>query len=359
MRWLSVCAMMMATLAAAEMYVPSLDFDASDSFFLPGENHSVTEVKEAARAGWYEHVDSVGFGAYGMTVTQRINPETEMPEADKRRWGDSFVGIIGKKPAVYMASNWSPWSFLSAEITLDGGETLPSPTLIGRLVFAGLREVTSGRITADFIWRDTAGGYLRAHCVGWRGVDAFGLQLRYWPPPGRTVENLTWALTAHPYDYSDRGQWERRRWVSTPTRDEPLADEALDLDLATEWQAVLHNRFGQTDSGVKLALDRQTVTGAALLTEGDYVRLRLSPACADAPIALVLGDWVGEPYDRARAQWFAQEDALGERITATRELQAEQSRSAVEEFLRVAQDGREREEAGRQRAAAWVTEKQW
>ncbi len=359
MRWLSVCAMMLASMAAAETYVPPPDFDASDSFFLPGESHSVAEVKEAAREGWAEHVDSVRFGAYGMTVTQRINPETNMPEAGKRRWGDSFVGIRGKKPAVYMASNWSPWSFLSAEITLDGGETVPSPTLTGRLVFAGLREVTDERITADFIWRDTAGGYLRARCIGWRGVDAFGLRARYWPPAGRTVAELTWVMTAHPYDYSDRGHWERQRWIATPARDEPMSEEPLPLDLADEWQVVLHNRFAQTDSGVTLALDRDTVSGVALLTEGDYVRLRLAATSADSAISLVLGDWVGEPYDRTRTRWFAQEGALSGWLGETRELRAEDSRSAVEEFLSAAQDRREREQADRQRAAAWVAEKQW
>jgi hypothetical protein len=294
-----------------------------------------------------------------MTVTQRINPETDMPEADKRRWGDSFVGVRGKKPAAYMASNWSPWWFLDAEVTLDGGESVPSPTLVGRLVFAGLREVTGGRITADLIWRDVAGGYLRARCIGWRGLDAFGLQAQYWPPAGRTVEELTWVLTAHPYDYSDRGHWERRRWISTPADDEPLTEEALDLNLATEWQAVLHNRFAQTTSGVTLALDRETVTGAALLTEGSYVRLRLAPASADGPVALVLGDWVGEPYDRVRARWFAEGAAVADRLGETRALQEAGSPEAVEEFLRVMHDGREREEVERQRAAAWVTEKQW
>ena len=349
----------MAMVAHADGYVPPLGFDASDSFFLPGESHSVTEVEEGARKGWMEHVDSVRFGAYGMTLTQRLNPETGMPEAEKRRWGDSFVGVVGKKPAAYMASNWSPWWFLDAEVTLDGGEAVPSPTMVGLLVHAGLREVTDGRVIADLIWRDVAGGHLRARCIGWRGLDGFGLQLRYWPPPGRTVEKLTWVLTAQPYDYSDRDYWERRRWISTPVDDGALTEEPRTLDLATEWLAVLHNRFAHTESGVTLALDRGSIAATTVQTEGNRVPLRLTPASPDGPIAMVLGDWVGEGYDRARARWFGLADRLPERLAQVRGLEQEASRAEVEGFLQATAQSRERAEAARERAAAWVTEKQW
>lgn len=358
MRWLGALALaVVATVVHAQGYVPPLAFDASDSFFLPEESHTVTEVTETERTGWLEHVDSVRFGAYGITVTQRLNPETGMPEAGKRRWGDSFVGVIGKKPAAYMASNWSPWSFLDAEVTLDAGEAVPSPTMVGLLVYAGLRELTDGRITADLIWRDVAGGHVRARCVGWRGLDGFGLQLRYWPPPGRTVEKLTWVLTAHPYDYSDRGYWQRRRWLSTPDGDGPLGDEPTDL--GSEWLAVLHNRFAHTESGVTLALDRETIAGASVQTEGNRVPLRLAPVSADAPVTLVLGDWVDDVYDRARDRWFGQSETLGERLAETRTLQSEDTPAAVEAFLRAEAQSREAEAAAREQAAAWVTERQW
>ena len=395
MRWVCVCVMMVASLAAAEVYVPPLEFDASDSFFLPGESHSVTEVKEAARKGWQEHVDSVRFGAYGMAVTQRINPDTDMPERDKRRWGDSFVGIRGKKPRVYMAANWSPWYFVNAEITLDGGEPVPSPTMIGRLVYAGLREVTSDRISADVIWRDVAGGYLRARCSGWRGSDTFGLALRYWPPEGRTVGELTWVLTCQPYDYSDRGHWERRRWIWTPVRDEPLPENSpVVLDVASEWQAVLHNRFAQNDAGVMLAADRESIAGMSALADGSYVRIRVRPVSAEAGATLVLGDWISEPYSRVRARWFGEDaqavsarldevralrprapETIGEGDLDAADLRAVEAelaearaalqaaepdtRQAVTAFVRVTRLSDKQEVIVRQIRSAWATEMLW
>jgi hypothetical protein len=47
MRWLSALMLVaVVTVGQAEMYAPPLDFDASDSFFLPGESHAETEVRD-------------------------------------------------------------------------------------------------------------------------------------------------------------------------------------------------------------------------------------------------------------------------------------------------------------------------
>lgn len=304
----ALIALMLAVAATAGAYDPPPDFDASDSAFLPNETHTQNEVQEAERQGWVEHVDAIRFGDYGLRVVQRLDPETGLPAQDGRRWGDAFVGISGHKPARYMSSNWSPWWFLDAEIVLDGDEEPPpSPTMRGLLVHCALRNVDSNRITGDAVWRDEAGGLLRASFTGWRGEHVFGVALRYLPPPGRTVTNLRWVLTAQPYDYSDRGHWQRQRWLSTPARDLAIPEEALAL-APEDWRVVLHNRYAHLTSGCVLAMDPgQLVEATVWSPSRERMQVGLTPADPGGQVALVLGDWVGD-YWQARARKFLERD---------------------------------------------------
>ena len=295
---------LVAVTSAAGAYAPPPDFDARDSAFLPNETHTETTVQEAEREGWVEHVDAIRFGDYGLRVVQRLDPDTGLPAQDDRRWGDAFVGISGHKPAAYMSSNWSPWWFLDAEVVLDGDEDAPpSPMMRGLLVHCGLREVTNDRITGDAVWRDEAGGLLRASFTGWRGEQVFGMALQYFPPPGRVVQSLRWVLTAQPYDYADRGHWQRRRWLTTPARD--LAIPKAPLALGTdEWRVVLHNRYSHLTSGCVLAVDPAQLAGVEVWSPTrERVQIGLTPPDPSEPVALVLGDWVGE-YWQAKARGF-------------------------------------------------------
>lgn len=306
-------------LAACAQDAPDEALVASDSAFVAAESHTVTTVTEPPRDGWEERRSTVRFGAYGMTVTQRLDPDTGLPPQTAPRWGDAFVGISGKKPRVYMSSNWSPWYFLSAAIRLEGDETdLPDPTMHGLLVYAGLREATRERIVADVIWRDAADGLLRARLVGWRGVDRFGMTLRYFPPEGRAAASVRYELKCQPYDYSNRGHWERRRWLSTPARDQAIPDETpLALDPAAEWQAVFHNRFAHSTSGTVLALDPAAVAACSVVNQGSYVVISLEPRAPHDAVALVLGDWVDAAFARVRAEFFADADSVRSELERT------------------------------------------
>ena len=293
------------------------EFSQPDSSFRASESHETERVeKDEKRAGWTEHRDTVRFGAYSLTVTQRLDPATGFPPPE-RRWGDAFVGILGKRPAFYMSSNWSPWDFLSARVRLAGeGKDLPNPTVFGRLGFCDLREQTSQRIVADAIWEDARGGFLRARLVGWRGASRFGLSLRYTPPPGARVESLAYSLVCQPYDLADRGYWERRRWVQTPLRDAPTGKEPLVFDPAAEGQFVFYNRNAQNTAGCVLTVHAPSVRSVAV--SGDYaMRIDLTPAASDGETVLVLGDWVDEPYALAAAAFFADARAVGEELART------------------------------------------
>lgn len=283
---------------------------AADSRFQASESHSTQLIAEGERKGWTEHVQSVRFGAYGLSVTQRLDPDSGLPQQGRFIWGDAFVGISGDKPAAYMASNWSPWSFLSCAVTLDGdAQPLPDPAMRGLCVYAGLREVGEERIVADAIWQDAAGGYLRARMSGWRGAELFGMALRYFPAPGRTLSRLSYTLTCQPYDYSDRGYWERQRWYASATGSRRVPDKTpAPFDAAQEPRFVFHNRFAQTDSGTFLALDERTVSGGGVACEGNTVKITLVPADLAEDAVLLLGQWVSEPYSRAVQRFLSTPD---------------------------------------------------
>jgi hypothetical protein len=287
------------------------DFDRSDSGFVADETHTVTEVAEAPRRGWSEHNDSVRFGANGFSVVQRLDPATGLPSPEQR-WGDSFVGIQGERPAFYMASNWSPWDFLAVAVRLRGDAAdLPQPTRLGLLVHCGLREVTNHRIVAEAAWQDSAGGLTRAELVGWRGTDRFGLRLSYTAPAGREVESLRYTLVCQPYDYSDRGSWERRRWLTTPDTSQSMPEKpTLDFGPDATWQFVFHNRFAQNDAGAILALHRPSVQAMSVGTAGSTVRITLTPATTNTPLSLVLGDWVNEAYAPVADSFFQEASAV-------------------------------------------------
>lgn len=230
------------------------------------------------------------------------------------------MGIGGKRPASYMASNWSPWDFLTARIRLAGEDKdVPSPTFHGKLAYCGLREQTPQRIVADAVWQDVRGGFLRARMTGWRGKDRFGLSLRYTPPAGTAVASVVYSLVCQPYDFSDRGYWQRRRWVQTPARDAAVGKEPLAFDPAGDWQFVFYNRNAQNTAGCVLAVHRPGVRALAVAGE-QPIRIDVTPAAVGGEVALVLGDWVDEPYALAAARFFADAKAVGDELAAVASL---------------------------------------
>lgn len=351
-------ALMLASATWAGAYEPPPDFDASDSGFLPDETHSETTVQEAEREGWIEHVDTIRFGDYGLRVVQRLNPETGLPTQDGRRWGDTFVGIDGHKPAAYMSSNWSPWWFLDAEVRLDGAdEPLPSPTMRGLLVHCGLREVANDRITGDAVWRDEAGGLLRASFTGWRGERVFGMALRYLPPPGRTA-SVRWILTAQPYDYSDRGHWQRRRWLTTPARSVPVPEEALAL-ADDEWRMILHNRYAHLTSGCVFALDPSQLAEVNVSSPApERVLVELVPADPGGQVALVLGDWV-DSYWQVQARRLFARDATELQTLVSDAMPPPETHGSLQELLEAETARVEQITQERAARARRLTERDW
>jgi hypothetical protein len=222
-----------------------------------------------------------------------------------------------------MASNWSPWDFLAVAVRLQGDTAdLPQPTRLGLLATCSLREVANRRIVAEAVWEDAAGGLTRAEFVGWRGVDRCGLRLSYEPPAGREVETLCYTLVCQPYDYSDRGYWERRRHVMTPAGDQPLPEQPpLALDPAQAERFVFHNRFAQNDSGTLLAVQQQSVRSVTAQTAGSTVRVALTPPTPEAPVVLVLGDWVDEAYAPAADRFFQAGPAVAQELAEVASLQ--------------------------------------
>jgi hypothetical protein len=281
---------------------------APDSSFRAEERHAVNPVAEPGpRQGWLENEDGIRFGRYGLRVIQRLDPATGLPPSRGQVWGDTFVGISGHKPADYMASNWSPWDFLSACVRLAGDTAdLLNPSRTGRLAYAIRREVTANRVVGEAAWRDLAGGYLRARCVGWRQSPRFGLALRYFPPAARAAEAVAFTLVCQPYDYSDRGYWERRRVVVTGRREVELGRDAVSFDPTREAVFVFANRSAQNDAGTVLAVAPASVRAVTVSADGNTVPIVVQPSAPAAEAALVLGDWVGEAASIAADCCFAQ-----------------------------------------------------
>jgi hypothetical protein len=313
------------------------ELDRSDSAFLAEETHAVTTVEEAGREGWAEHQDTVRFGAYGFSVVQRLDPATGLP-APAQRWGDTFVGIAGKEPASYMASNWSPWDFLACAVRLRGDDTdVPQPTRMGLLIFCGLTEITRDRVMAEAVWEDAAQGLKRARFVGWRGVDRFGLALSYTPPEGREVESVRYVLTCQPYDYADRGYWERRRCVLTPADNQLVAEGAsLGFDPSVDSRFVFHNRFAQNDAGTVLAVDPERARAVTVTGAGNTLTVSATPADPGAEVVMVLGDWVDEAYARAAAGFIAAAEAVSAELAQTASAQAAPSPTDPSEEAEIA-----------------------
>lgn len=314
---LDKAALVCAVLSCAALLPCAHAADApGEASFVVSEEHTTTPVTEAPRAGWIERRDTLRFGGFGLSVVQRINPQTGLPAQEGTRWGDAFVGVIGHKPETYMASNWSPWDFLNVHVRLQGDAAdLPQPTRLGLLVHAHITQPTADRAVAEACWRDAAGGLTRARFSGRRGTPGFALSLRYFPPEGRRTESLRYELVCQPYDYSDRGHWQRRRWLSTPARDLHLASgQEVPLTLDTEWLSVYHNRCAQTDAGTWLAIDEGNVTGASVRAEGNTVRISLTPAALDADVHCALGDWVDRNFTLTRSDVFASAPSLQEML---------------------------------------------
>jgi len=298
------------------------DFMTGDSAFVAAASITVNSVDDAARKGWQEEKVSLRFGAFGLNVTQRLDPATGFPPL-KRQWGDALVGISGKKPAFYMAGNWSPWYFLDAEVRLDGDDgPVPSPTMSGRLIHAGLCEAGEQRVVAEAIWHDTADGFLLARFFGWRGdPDRFGMALAYSPPPGRQIRSLAYVLTCQPYDLADRGHWERQRWLATaPDALSALSStQPVELTAGDPLRFVFFNRFAHNNAGTNLAVAPDNLAAVSIRGHGrdlaassdrTTVRITLRPHDPATAIHVVLGDWVHEAYTIAIDKFFAAESAI-------------------------------------------------
>ncbi|MCZ7648487.1 MAG: hypothetical protein M5U26_25040 [Planctomycetota bacterium] len=304
------------TLASAAPAQEALEgaFDKGDSSFSSGQSRSETKLDgpdAGARRGWTEIKQRVRFGRYALLTQQRLDPATGFPP-EKQGWGDVFVGLEGQKPAVYMSSNWSPWNFLDARVTLAGdAEPLPSPARSGRAVYARLWEETPERLGAEAVFVDRAGGLLRARLTGWRDSTRFGLSLAYAPPAGREVAQLTYELVCQPYDIHEREEPLRERWLSTPSRALKLdAERPATLDPGAEFQAVFHNRQGQLTSGTLLACDAGSVGEVQAELRQKAIVVSIRPRSAGAPVVLALSDWVDRTYTLEARDFFAQAEAV-------------------------------------------------
>jgi len=274
------------------------DGSSGNSRFRKHESHHITTIDKEPRKGWREHKWNVRFGAFGFTVLQRLDPKTGFPPR-KRTWGDSFFGVVGHKEKAYFSANWSPWTFLEPQIRLAGSpdEVLPPPTLYGRCVFAGIRECTPNRIVAEAIFRDTAGGWTRIRFIGLADtLDRFGVTVNYAPPNEKTVTSLTYRLICQPHDYSDRGYWQRRRTVTTPSGNTAMPDAAEHHYSSTDGPWLFHNRFAHLTSGTFLDRNLTNIAGLTIRGIGKTIAIDLTPRNRHAWTGFVCGDWVAENW---------------------------------------------------------------
>ena len=123
-------------------------------------------------------------------------------------------------------------------------------------------------------------------------------------------------LTIQPYDYHDRGHWERRRWVTTPKRALPLSKDSVSFDPASESLFVFHNRFAQNDAGTFLAVDPASAASVVVTSPCNVVSVRVRPPSPTGEVALVLGDWVGEAYGLAAARFSLASGKVKEELAA-------------------------------------------
>lgn len=290
--------------------------------YVAAENRTEIVIREKGeRLGWNEVKSSVRFGGYAFSVTQRLDPEKRRPPSSQK-WGDCLLQLRGKKPARYMSSNWGPFRFLKTQIVLDGEKKpLADPTAHGVLEYLTIRDADDERIVAEGVFRDARGGFLRIGFVGWPDADLFGCTFRYFPPEGKTIERITYSLLAYPYDYADRGYWNRKRWITTPVRD-TAASNGFVADLADEWRMVLHNRFAQNTAGCLLAADTESVRRLALREEGNGITVDVEPLSTERDTLLVLGDWVYRPYRLEAADFFETRETTARLIDRMRNLQA-------------------------------------
>ena len=307
-----ICVRMTASVAALLTGAAALSEPGGaygDSRFSASESHKVVTVTEGTRQGWEQRTWSVRFGGFGVSVTQRIDPETGFPP-ERRTWGDSFFGIQGHKERPYFSANWSPWTFLEPRIRPKGDAgVLPASTLFGRCAFAGLVERSAQGIVAETVFEGASGGWLRVRFVGLANRrDRFGTMVSYSPPAGREVESLTYQLVCQPHDYSDRGYWQRQRTVTAPQGSVVLHDKTTASFAPRDGPWVFHNRFAHLTSGTFLTAVSENVRGLAVRGAGSTLVID----CAIQPDAgwagFVCGDWVGEHW-RLRADRLFRGDA--------------------------------------------------
>lgn len=278
-----------------------------DSSFKASESLSTSIVKDdAKRNGWEERKFGSRFGSYSFSVTQRIDPKTGYPPS-KRKWGDSFFCLNGKKPASYMASNWSPWGFLVPEIYLDAGKKMVPPvTLNGRCEFVGLRETSPNKIVSEAVFRDLEDGIFIVRFVGLpQYKDRFGLWVRYQPPKNKLVTKAVYTFTCQPYDYSDRGYWQRRRWLTTPDFNSQIKNrEKIEGDLLAAKKLVFHNRLAMTDAGCFMFLPDQGIKDVSVNGAGKTIKVHITPKNCQDWTPLILGDWIKQANNLKADQLF-------------------------------------------------------
>lgn len=282
-----------------------------DTSFATSSRYTETVLpKTGDRPGWTQRQWSIRFGAYGFRIVQRIDPKTGYPPA-RRQWGDTFIGLDGKTPARYMSGNWSPWTFVSAEVVLEGDKKpLPSPTLYGKCTYAGLRVDEADRAVAEAVFVDTAGGTLRLRLTGLGGRrDRLGVMLRYHPPEGRTLKSIRYHMVCQPYDYSDRGYWQRKRWLTMPGRSVELKQETpVEIDPGKTRRFVMHNRFAHNTAGTFVALPAEGVKTVSVEARGKTVQVALQPTAADRWTTVLAGDWVHRSWAEVARRLFDEKD---------------------------------------------------
>ena len=317
------CAFLSAAICFVSIHTPA-NAEPGDPYTGPSLTHRVKKVasgkpdKPDPREGWDEHKWSADFGTYGLSVTQRVDPETGHPPL-KRQWGDSFVGIRGHKPYRYASANWSPWTFVNAFVTLKGDDkALPSPTLYGPCLTMAIRHASDERVVVETVWGDRRGGFLQMRIIArppWN--DRFGVALRYTPPPGEEVASIRYTLTCQPYDHNDRGNWQRRRWIATDDRSAPATDDkenAFELNLPDEFQAILHNRFAHVKGGVFLAVDTDTVTACSVRGRGNTMQVVLDPVSHNGWSMVLAGDWTGRHWRTVAEEFLTSKETVRKQI---------------------------------------------
>lgn len=280
---------------------------------------TVTETRGAAGRGGLEAVDRrLQIGNAEAHYHQVVNPrEGDRPVA--QGYGDYLFGLEFPAGASW---NWDLEYFLDVSVSRPGAAAFVANRAT---LQAGTHVLERGkRAVADLVWpmpaakagttRPDTAAVLALRMVKVAADPAWlYLEVRLDGDPRAAIAQVR----TRAYPFITTGPPERRRWLTTLTKDYGLTDAAQKFDPAAEWALVLHNRRVQAERGCLLVFDPSEVRSAT--AGGTYcVQVNLTPKVERRVVHLALGYFRDERYETAVTHLRAEAPAVLERLRQTR-----------------------------------------